>query len=60
MSCQHPETNEPLIAINPDEGKISVDPRYIDSDAFFEDVYKHFDETEKRKPIGGGFGQYMK
>lgn len=57
---RHPVTDAPLIAVNPDDGKISVDPRYIDSEKFFEDVYKFFDEADASKGFKKGFGQYMK
>lgn len=56
----HRETGEPLLAINPDEGKVSVDPRYVDSDEFFKEMYAFFDEPDANASFNKGFGQYMK
>ena len=53
---RHPVTNEPLIAFNPDEGKISIDPRYIDEKVFFYALNDLFEEMKSKRSGGKGFG----
>lgn len=57
---RHPVTDTPLVAVNPDDGKISVDPRYIDSEKFFEDIYAFFNEELPTSPFKGSFEKYLK
>ena len=54
--CRHPETDAPLVAINREDGKISIDPRYIDEEAFFADIQKILDRSKNEGSAGKGFG----
>ena len=55
---RHKDTDEPLLAINPDDGRVSWDPRFIDSDAIKKWITNHFekaDRDERRKSKGFGY-----
>ena len=54
---RHKETGEPLVAINPDDYRISWDPRYIDSDYVKELIARVVTDVEaqgREKPKGFG------
>ena len=55
---RHKETGAPLLAINPDEGRVSWDPNYIDSEyvkAWSRQVAIEMEREERQKNKGFGY-----